>query len=138
MGEGRGRVWGAGTGIGGGRREAQRARRMNRNMHLQGDRGTGGSLQCLKSPRDLRCEKLSELLAKMLSGGRYNLKTSPPKKYTGPAVEGWGHPSILKIFDTELFLSKRNARTKMKQRLEERPSSDLPKLGSIPWAGIKF
>jgi hypothetical protein len=26
----------------------------------------------------------------------------------------------------------------MKQRLEERPSSDLPKLGSIPWAGTKF
>jgi hypothetical protein len=41
-------------------------------------------------------------------------------------VEGWGHPPTFKIFDPELFLSKRNVETKMEQRLKERPSSDRP------------
>jgi hypothetical protein len=51
--------------------------------------------------------------------------------------EGWGHPSIFETFDPELFLSKGNTRTRLEQRLKEKPSSDQPNLGSIPWAGTK-
>jgi hypothetical protein len=49
-----------------------------------------------------------------------------------------GLPTYLQIFDTELFLSKRNAGTTMEQRLKKRASSDQPNLGSIPWAGTKY
>ena len=52
-------------------------------------------------------------------------------------VEAWGHPSIFRIFDIELFLPKGNAGIKMEQRLKERPSSDQPNVGFIPWMGIK-
>jgi len=47
-----------------------------------------------------------------------------------------GHPPIFKIFDPELFLSKGNARTKKEQRLKERPSSDRPNMGSIPYGDV--
>jgi hypothetical protein len=52
-------------------------------------------------------------------------------------MEGWGHPPAFKNFDPELFLSKRTAVAKMEQRLNERPSNDLPNLRSMPWASTK-
>jgi hypothetical protein len=47
-----------------------------------------------------------------------------------------GTPTNLQNFEPELFLSKRNAGTKMEQRLKERLAIYWPNLGSIPWAGI--
>jgi hypothetical protein len=38
---------------------------------------------------------------------------------TGPSVEGWGHQPTYNTFDPKLVLSKRNAGTKMEQRLKE-------------------
>jgi hypothetical protein len=49
---------------------------------------------------------------------------------TGLPVEEWGHQPTYKTFDPKLLLSKRNAGTKVEQRLKE-----WPNLGSIPWAG---
>jgi hypothetical protein len=48
-----------------------------------------------------------------------------------------GLPSHSQNSDSELFLSKRTAGTKMEKSLRERRSSNRPKLGSIPWAGTK-
>jgi hypothetical protein len=52
-------------------------------------------------------------------------------------VEGCGHQPTLKNFDTELFLSKWNTGTKIKQKPKERPPSDWPNLESSPYLGIK-
>ena len=46
-------------------------------------------------------------------------------------MEGYGcHPTV-KNSDSELFLSKRTAGTKMEKRLRERQSNDWPNLASI-------
>jgi hypothetical protein len=45
---------------------------------------------------------------------------------------GAHHPTF-KILGSDLFLSKRNEREKMEQRLKDRYFSDWPNLGSIPW-----
>jgi hypothetical protein len=47
-------------------------------------------------------------------------------------VERWSHPTIFKISDTKLFLSKRNAGTKTEEKLKERLYTDCPNLGFIP------
>jgi hypothetical protein len=76
-------------------------------------------------------------LAKMPNSEEIDSEESTSSRYTGLLVEEWGQPPIFKVFDSELFLSKRNAETKVKQRLKERPSSDQPNLESIPWTGTK-
>jgi hypothetical protein len=38
---------------------------------------------------------------------------------TSPQLERWGHQTIYKTFNSKLLLSKRNAGTKMGQRLKE-------------------
>jgi hypothetical protein len=43
-----------------------------------------------------------------------------------------GPPTHLKIFDSELFLSKGNEGKKKEQRLKERPFRDDPNLESTP------
>ena len=43
---------------------------------------------------------------------------------TGHPVEGWGHQPTYKTFDPKLVLSKRNAGTKMEQRLNKWLTSD--------------
>jgi hypothetical protein len=69
--------------------------------------------------------------------GRWNLKRLlPPVDGHGPYLkDGNTHP--FQNFDPELFLTKGNGGTKIEQRLKERWSSELPKLGSILWAGTK-
>jgi hypothetical protein len=62
-----------------------------------------------------------------------NLKRPPPV-VRQDFMERWEHQPTFKIFDPKLFLSKRNAGTKMMQRLNKWLSSELPNLGSIPWA----
>jgi hypothetical protein len=46
-------------------------------------------------------------------------------------------PLHLQNFEPALFLFKRNAGTKMEQRVKERSSIDLTNLGSITWAETK-
>lgn len=48
---------------------------------------------------------------------------------TGHQVEGWGCDHSVNSSNLELFLSKRNARTKPEMYLRERKSSDRPKFG---------
>lgn len=63
--------------------------------------------------------------------GRKNLKRPPLVERHGHLpVEEWSRTPKFKFFDPELFLSKRNVGTKIEQRLNERPSSDQPSLGS--------
>jgi hypothetical protein len=60
VGDGRGRVKGqTGLGLREDRRETQRARRMNGNMHFLGWAVGGG--ETLQSVRDLRCKRLPRL-----------------------------------------------------------------------------
>ena len=66
------------------------------------------------------------------NGEKMEPEESTSSIYTGSPLEGWGHLPIFKIFDSELFLSKRNAGTKVEQRLKERPSSEQADLGPIP------
>jgi hypothetical protein len=76
-------------------------------------------------------------LAKMLNSGEIETEETTSSRQTGSPVEGWDHQPTFKMFDPELFLSKRNVGTKMEQRLKERLSNDLPNLGPIPWVGTK-
>jgi hypothetical protein len=56
---------------------------------------------------------------------------------SGNQVEGWRcHPTV-KNSDPDFFLSKRTAGTKVEKRLNERKSSDCPKLGPISTEGSK-
>ena len=72
-------------------------------------------------------------LAEMPNSGEMKLEGTPPVDRHSPQLrQGAMYPSS-KFFDPELFLSKRNAGTKMEQRLKERPSRDGPNLGST-WA----
>jgi hypothetical protein len=65
------------------------------------------------------------------------LVESTSSRKTGHQVEAWGcHPTV-KNSDLELFLSERNAVTKMGERLRERRFSDRPKLGSGSRGGAK-
>jgi hypothetical protein len=52
-------------------------------------------------------------------------------------VERWRCHPIVKNSDPKLFLSKRNARTKMEKRLRERRSRYKPKLISSSKGGSK-
>ena len=60
---------------------------------------------------------------KMPKGGEMEHEETTSSSELWPTVEGSGHHAILKMFDPELFLSKRNAVTKMEQRLKERQTS---------------
>lgn len=53
-------------------------------------------------------------------------------------MEKWGPHHTYKTFNPKLFLPKRNAGTKMEQRLKNGPTSDWPNLGSILWAGTNL
>lgn len=75
-------------------------------------------------------------LAKIPNSGDMEPEEATPSQ-TGPLVEGWRHQDTNKTFHPKLFLSKRNARTKMGQRLKKRPSNDWSNLGSIPWVATK-
>jgi hypothetical protein len=112
-------------------REAQRARKMNENKQPQGVGSGGGGLE---STRGLGCERLSYINEGGLSQnapywgeGTRRVNSS---RQTVPGVEGQGCQPIVKIYDPELFLSKRTAGTKMVKRLRERQSN----LGSISWS----
>ena len=74
----------------------------------------------------------------MPNSGETEPEETTSGRKTGPPVQGWGHTLIFRYFYPTLFVSKRNAGTKMEQRLKERPSSDWPNLGSIPWVGTKL
>jgi hypothetical protein len=64
------------------------------------------------------------------------LVESTYSRKTGHQVEEWGcHPTV-KNSDAELFLSRRNAGTKMEKRLRER-QSDRHNLGPISRRGSK-
>jgi hypothetical protein len=68
--------------------------------------------------------------------GRGNSESTSNRK-TGHQVEEWGcHPKV-KNSDSELFLSKRTAGTKMEKRLRERSLSEWPKLRPISRGGSK-
>jgi hypothetical protein len=53
------------------------------------------------------------------------------------SMEWWGQLPTYKTFNPKLFLSNRNVGTKNGAEIEEM-ASDLPNLGSIPWAGINI
>jgi hypothetical protein len=61
------------------------------------------------------------------NSGERELVQSTSSKKTGHQMEGWGYHSTIKISDSELFLSKRIAGTKIKMSLRERRSRDRPK-----------
>ena len=65
-------------------------------------------------------------LDKMPNSGEKELAESTSSRKTGHHVEGWSCHHTVKNPDSELFLSKRTAGTKMKKRLRERTSSDRP------------
>lgn len=46
-------------------------------------------------------------------------------------MERWGHQATFTLFDSELFLNKRNTGTKMWQRLKKNPFSDHTNLEFI-------
>jgi hypothetical protein len=71
-------------------------------------------------------------LAEMPNSGEWELGESVRQ---GPCREMG--TITLKFFDPKLFFFKRNAGTKMEQRIKEWPNNDRPNLGSIPWAGTK-
>jgi len=75
------------------------------------------------------------LKVEMPNSGRGNLKRPPPVDRQGHKGKGWGYQPTVKISDLELFLSKRNTRTKMEQKLKERLCGDQPNLASIPGDG---
>jgi hypothetical protein len=64
------------------------------------------------------------ILNKMPNSGEIEPEETTSSSQTGLSVERWRHQHTFKIFNPELFLSKRNAGTKMEQRLKEWPSSD--------------
>jgi hypothetical protein len=76
-------------------------------------------------------------LSEMPNSGEMEPEETTSRIYTGSPVESWGYLPSFKIFDPELFLSKRNTGTKMEQRLKERAPHDWFNLGSIPWVGTK-
>ena len=74
-------------------------------------------------------------LAEMPERGDMEPEETTSSSQTGLPVEEWGHQPTYKTFDPKLLLSKRNAGTKMEQRLNERLSIDQPNLGFIPRKG---
>jgi hypothetical protein len=63
-------------------------------------------------------------LDEISNSGERELVESISSRKTEHQVEGWvGHPTV-KNSDSELFLSKRTAETKVEKRLRERRSSD--------------
>jgi hypothetical protein len=72
-------------------------------------------------------------LAKMPNSGTMEPEYITSSSQIGPPVEELGHQPTFKIIDPKLFLSKRNAGTKMEQRPKEWLTSNQPNLGSIPW-----
>jgi hypothetical protein len=93
----------------------------------------------LQSYRDLGYERFSMrvTLAEISNSGEMEPEETTSRSYTWPPLEGWGHQPTFKFCEPELFLSKRNAGTKMEHRLKEWPTNDWPNMGSIPWAGTK-
>ena len=69
-------------------------------------------------------------LAKMPNSGELELEEITSNKQTWTSIEAESHQPI---FNAELFLSKGNAGTKM----EQRPPSVWPNLGSIPCTHTK-
>jgi hypothetical protein len=55
----------------------------------------------------------------MSNSGEMEPEETNSNSWTGPPLKGWEHQPTFKIFDPELFLSKRNSGTKMEQRLKE-------------------
>jgi hypothetical protein len=86
----------------------------------------GGALESTRDPGDERFSGLKGTLDEVPNSGKKKLVESTSSKKTGHQVERWGcHPTV-KNSDPELFLSKRNAGTKMEKRLRERHSNDPP------------
>jgi hypothetical protein len=88
--------------------------------------GRGGEWDLEKVPEawDARGsqDSMTMTLAEMPNSGETELEETISSRKTGSPVEGWGlHSKVLK---QNCFLSKRNARTKMEQRLKERLSSN--------------
>jgi hypothetical protein len=77
-------------------------------------------------------------LAEMPNSKNMEPEETTSSSQTGLPVEGWGYQSTYKTFDPKLLLSKRNAGTKMEQRLKEWQTSDHPNLKSIPCAGTNL
>ena len=61
-------------------------------------------------------------LAEMPNSGNMEPEETTSRSQIGPLVKGWGHEPTHKTFDPKLVQSKRNARTKMEQRLKGTPS----------------
>ena len=82
-------------------------------------------------------DSMGVTLDEMLNSGERELIESISSRKTGHQVERWGCHLTGKSTDTELFLCKRTAGTKMEKRLRERWTSDQPNLGSISRGGSK-
>jgi hypothetical protein len=74
-------------------------------------------------------------LHEMPNSGEWELVASTSSRKL--SSEGWGCNPTVKNSDSELFLSKRTAGTKMEKSIWERRSSDQPNLGSIARGGSK-
>jgi hypothetical protein len=100
-------------GMRGARKKVQKARRKNGNSQCQ--------RKLLESLRELGCERFPGLNGDDLSRNVQISKIRPPLvDRQGPKWKGWAThlPSI--VFNPELFLSKRNTGTKIKESLQGR------------------
>ena len=93
--------------------------------------------ESLESPRVLGLGRLPGLnvdtLFEMPNSKEMESEETTTNSYSEPLEEEWGHERAFKYFYPKLFLPKRNAGTKMEQRLNKWLTTDWPKLGPIPW-----
>ena len=101
------------------RTETQQARRTNGNLKLLGVRGGRISR---KSPGP-----------EIWEACRSQLEEATCYSQEGFPVEGYKHQPTHKTLDPKFFLSKRNARAKMEQRLRACPTKNYLNLRPIPW-----
>jgi hypothetical protein len=80
-------------------------------------------------------DSMEVTIDEMPNSGNWELEESTSSRW--PQDEGWCYQSTVKISDPELFLSGRNAGTKMEKRLKERRSNDGPIWQFTSWGDTK-
>jgi hypothetical protein len=112
---------------------------MNRNMQQC---RVKGRREPLESARHQGCEMLpgsngDDFRCNAQAMEIRNLKRPPPVDRYGPQLRH-GATHIYSKYLTKNCFHYRKCRDKMKERLKERPSRDLPKLGFITCEGTKM
>jgi hypothetical protein len=84
--------------------------------------GGGGNLQEVPETCDEEGSQKSVrvTIAEMTNSGNLETEEITYSSQTGPQVEEWRHQTTYKTFNAKLILSKRNAGTKLEQRLKEK------------------